>query len=428
MRQRAATTAAASLGSWASAEEPAAEAASSGLLVTGREDANLQSLDRLMVNFLREHEVPGAALAVADGTRLVFARGFGVGDRAKQTPVLPTSLFRIASISKPLTAAAVLKLVERGRLALDDRCLPTLTKHPRLVDLPPPQDSRFAEVTIGQLLGHTGGWDRDQSFDPMFRSVLIARSQEAEPPASAEHVIRYMLGIPLDFAPGERYAYSNFGYCLLGRVIEAVTGQAYADFVKQEVLAPLGITRPLLGRTRTRSDYEVRYHEDYLDSSESVFADNLGDKVPPPYGAWNLEAMDAHGGWIASAIDLLRFSTLLFDSDRILSSTSRELMLSRPEGLAGSNDDGSPREPFYGYGWLIRSQGDGVNCWHTGSLPGTSTLLVRRHDGRHWAVLFNARNTPDNRRLSAVIDPLIHEAVDQTSEWPQYDLFESAPS
>jgi len=396
-------------------------------MATGEPVCGFEPFDHLMIGFLRDQSVPGASLAVAKGDRIVYSRAFGTVDRSTGGPVLPASIFRIASLSKPLTAMTVVRLVERGIMSLDDRCLDRLRTHRRLFDLPAPTDSRFAEVTVRQLLRHTGGWDREQSTDPMFRSVEIAREAGAAPPATVEHIIRYMVGRPLDFAPGQRYAYSNFGYCLLGRILESVTGCDYSDVVRREVLEPLHATRLRLGRTRERSSHETAYHEDTEARGPSVFADQLGTPVPTPYGAWCLEAMDAHGGWLASAEDLVRLSIACFDRDDLISDRARGWITERSEGRAGWNEDGSPKAPYYGLGWMIRTAKDSINVWHTGSLPGTSTLLVRRHDGYHWAVLFNGRNARDGRRLSAVIDPLLHRAADAVTDWPDASRGAAAP-
>src|SRR5690606_271118 len=133
-------------------------------------------------------------------------------------------------------------------------------------------------------------------------------------PAGPAEVIRVMSGLPLDFDPGTKYAYSNYGYCLLGRVIEKLTGQAYDEYVRREILAPLGIQRMRLGKTRSdgRGPDEVKYYDSR--TGTSVFAEDLGKPVPQPYGAWYLEAMDAHGGWLASAVDLARFSVAFDDA------------------------------------------------------------------------------------------------------------------
>jgi CubicO group peptidase (beta-lactamase class C family) len=386
--------------------------------VTGQANPDLADFDDMMLSFLAKHNVPGAALAVTRDGMLVYSRGFGMADQAG--PVLPRALFRIASISKPITAAAILKLIEEGKLKQDDRAFALLKLQPFL-PMGRKRDPRLKDITVRQLLQHTGGWDRDKSFDPMFRSVDIAKAFKTPPPAKPETIIRYMLGQPLDFTPGERYAYSNFGYCVLGRIIEKVSGQTYEDYVKKHVLAPLGIQTPRLGKTLLsgRARGEVTYHD--KGTGPSVFAANLGKQVPLPYGAWYLEAMDAHGGWISSAVDLVRFASA-FDKPAqspILSKKSIETMFARPEGTAGYNAKGKPRGAFYACGWNVQMVGKGkANHWHSGALDGTATILVRRHDGLCWAALFNARSNPQGRYLAGLIDGLVHEAADKVKRWP----------
>ena len=389
------------------------------LPVSGTDQAELASFDELMTTFVREQQVPGAALAVTKDSRLVYARGFGLADRQRQQPVQPTALFRIASISKPVTAVAVLQLVERKKLTLNAGVCDVLA-------LPEPSDARWKQITILHLLQHTGGWDRDKAFDPMFRSVLIARALKVPPPAEPRHIIQYMVGQPLDFDPGSRYAYSNFGFCLLGRVIERVAGIAYERYVQQEVLAPLGVRRMRLGKTlpAERVGDEVVY---YGHGNAPAVVGAIGTLVPWPYGAWFLEAMDAHGGWIASAVDLVRFASA-FDVPQacpILRPESIATMFGRPEGAAGYEVGGKPKVAYYGCGWQVRTlrrEGE-INTWHTGSLDGTSTLLVRRYDGKNWAVLFNTRNAPDGHRLADKIDHLLHQAADRVRSWPTTDQF-----
>jgi CubicO group peptidase (beta-lactamase class C family) len=388
------------------------------IAATGPPNPDLAGFDDMMLAFLAKHNVPGAAVAVTRDGMLVYARGFGMADHAG--PVLPRALFRIASISKPITAAAILKLIEEGKLKLDDRAFALLKPQPFLRK-GRKRDPRLKDITVRQLLQHTGGWDRDKSFDPMFRSVDIARAFQAPPPARPEHIIRYMLGQPLDFTPGERYAYSNFGYCVLGRIIEKVSGETYEDYVKKNVLGPLGIQAPRLGNTLPagRARGEVTYHDQ--GTGPSVFAANLGKPVPRPYGAWYLEAMDAHGGWISSAVDLVRFASAFDKPDqcKILNKKSTETMFARPEGAAGHDAKGKPRPSYYACGWNVRMVGKGMaNHWHTGTLDGTATILVRRHDGLCWAVLFNAHSNPRGENLAGLIDGLVHEAADKVERWP----------
>jgi N-acyl-D-amino-acid deacylase len=142
---------------------------------------------------------------VKDG-RLVFARGYGNADRDAQTPVQPWSLFRLASLSKPITAAAVLLLVQRGKLSLDQRVFDILSYEP----LPGESvDPRLATVTIRHLLEHSGGWNRDTTFDPMFMPVAIAAATGTPAPATTDSIIRFMMGKPLQFNPGSDYNYST---------------------------------------------------------------------------------------------------------------------------------------------------------------------------------------------------------------------------
>lgn len=401
----------------ASAETPAAAT-----------DPRLASFDRMIESFMRRHAVPGGALAVTDHGRLVYARGFGLADVERGTPVVPSSLFRIASVSKPITAVAVLRLVEQGHLSLDDRVFDILS--PKFDPSgTPDSDERLDEITIRHLLQHRGGWDRDHSFDPMFQSVRFAEAMGVDPPAEPEHIIRCMLSQKLDFAPGERYAYSNFGYCLLGRVIETASGETYESFVQRRVLDSLGIDGMRLGRTHREDqnqDEEVRYYD--AGSGPSVFAADLGQDVPQPYGAWCLEAMDAHGAWLASVVDLARFAVAFDDPAAcpVLRLESIEMMFARPPGHAGLDENGQPKASYYGLGWLVRPVGDDRrNTWHSGSLPGTAAILIRRHDQRNFIALLNTRTSPHVKRLSRELDPLLHRAANEVSEWPQTDLFEA---
>jgi N-acyl-D-amino-acid deacylase len=389
------------------------------LPVTGKADRNLASFDRLMTDFIQKYHLPGGSLAVAKNGRIVYARGFGYADLDKKEPVQPDALFRIASISKPFTAVAVLQLVERGKLNLDDKVFDVLgLKAPK--GRKAKFDKRWKDVTILELLQHRGGWDRDQSFDPMFRSPTICKELDVEPPADQDAIIRYMLRQPLDFDPGERYAYSNFGYCLLGRVVEKASGSGYEDYVKKEILDPLDIETMRQGKTllKDRAPGEVRYYAD--GEGNAVLGPRLGKSVPLPYGAWNLEAMDSHGAWIASATDLVRFGAAFNDPKncKILSAKSIATMFARPPGAAGENENGKPAAAYYGCGWEVQRVGDGkADTWHSGSLDGTSTMLVRRWDGLTWAVLFNSRQA-EGGQPAGLINPLVRDAADAVKHWP----------
>ena len=228
--------------------------------VTGTAQENLRPLDRMMLGFVKEHNVPGASLAVTKDGRLVYARGFGYADLARRLPVDPTSLFRIASVSKPITAAAVLQLVDKSLLGLDDPVVGLLQLQP-FVQATGRIDPRLDGVTVRHLLQHTGGWESGQTgFDPMWRVGEIAEAMGLSSPCHPAQIVRYMFGRPLDFDPGARYAYSNFGYCVLGRVIEKKSGQPYEAYVKQQVLLPLDIRDMRIGSSWRPYPNEVTYY------------------------------------------------------------------------------------------------------------------------------------------------------------------------
>ena len=388
---------------------------------TGKAVPGMESFDRMIAEFLREHRTPGAAIAVTDRGRTVLARGYGYADLSCGEKMSPTSLLRIASISKPITAVAILQYVEQGKLSLDDRITEVLDMDQLIRAAGDEFDPQWRLITIRHLLEHRGGWDRDKSFDAMFQSVRFAKKLDVDPPAGPSTIIQAMLSEKLDYAPGERYTYSNFGYCLLGRVIEKLSGKGYEQAVQENVLVPLGITAMRIGKTRLneRAPGEARYYQP--GKARSVFQSDQGEQVPPAYGAWHLEAMDSHGGWLASAEDLAKFASAFDDPDNcpILSADSISLMYERPEGLAGHNEDGTKKDVYYSLGWLNRvTADDKINHWHTGSLDGTATILIRRHDGRNLIALLNTRASPSSTHLGRAIDQLLHRAADAVKEWP----------
>lgn len=397
--------------------------------ITGIPVPGMASFDRIITNLMAMANVPGAAVAVVKDGRLVFAHGYGLADKENNQLVQPESLFRIASISKPITAVAVLKLVEEGKLDLDAKVFCAPGGSCLLAHLQPPlglivSDQRLYNITVRMLLQHSGGWDRNRSGDPMFRPITTqaARAVGVPEPPSCETIIRYMLGQRLDFNPGTSYAYSNFGYCVLGRVIEKVTGQSYEEYVKENILKPMGITRMRIGRTKLeeRAEGEVKYYDYQNRVVESVFPGQ--GMVPAPYGAWYHEALDSHGGWIASAIDLLRFVTAV-DGRRppaFLKPETVQLMVSRPDLSYWAG-----RSFWYGMGWLVRPVSNDANWWHDGALTwSTYALLVRTYHGLGWAVLFN---TWPSQAFGDEVDRGLWRAANEVTEWPTHDLFGQYP-
>lgn len=398
---------------------PGYKGPSSTMTSTQNSPEKIADLDRLFPAFMDKHSVPGCAVAVTRHGKLVYTRGFGFADVSTRELVSPHSLFRIASISKPITAVAILQLIEQGKLKLEDRVFDILTEDEPLLIGEAKIDERQKEITIRHLLEHRGGWDREKSFDAMFQSTRFADALNKPAPAEVHDIIRNMRGLPLDFAPGERYAYSNYGYCLLGRVIEKLSKQPYAEYMQEHVLAPLQIKNMQIGGSfaADRKQNEVRYYDPQV--TDSVFAANRGRQVGSPYGAFRLETLDSHGGWIASAVDLVRFATA-FDNPGecpVLKGDSIRTMFSPPPGKVG--------EVYYALGWNVRPVEGKQTTWHTGSLPGTSTVLYRRWDGINVAVLFNSRVSPTAQHLTRDLEVPLFNALDSIRDWPAVDHFAS---
>ena len=395
--------------------------------VAGPAVPELAAFDATMTRLMAEWNLPGGQLALAKDGRLVFDRGYGWADVEAEEPVRPESLCRVASVSKAITTVAVLALVDDGKLALDDRAFRILDR------LEPPAnapiDPRLNEITIEHLLTHAGGWDSSTGFDPQEQpwTWREAGILGAAAPPSAEEIVRAMLGEPLAFDPGARSVYSNFGFNVLGRVIEGVSGRPYEAFVRERVLAPAGAARMRIGRTRRdeRAPGEVRY---YAPPGQGPFPSVFPGEgyAPAAYGAFFLESMDAHGGWIASAADLLCFATAV-DGQRgpaLLRPATVEAMLRTPRPAAAAGGSGAGNaEPGMGLGWIVLPAGDGVDWSHAGALIGSSTAwLARTQDGLAVAFAFNSMPADAGGLFGAAI-PALQQAVAEVTAWPEHDLF-----
>lgn len=413
--------AAAGDGSWALCEEADRDVPS-----TGQALPHLSQFDRLMTAFMAEQKPLGASLAIAFRGRLVYAKGFGHADLERQDQVEPTNLFRLASLSKPVTAAAVMKLVEQGKVDLDQPLIPELGLTFLSDDPRQWADPRLAQITPRQCLQHTAGFDKAISGDVLAQSHRVRHELNREFPLKIDDLLRFALSRPLDFPPGQRYAYANVGYLLLGRLIEQASGTAYETFVRHEILRPLGIHRMRLASTlkENKAPGEV----EYLDARGRTGPNVLGlpeeEVVPFPYGIERIENIQAAGGWLGSAVDMVRFATGLFgflEDTRLLEPKTLQTMLAPPPWAQATG-----AEVYYSGGWLTRPASEKrlpATTWHMGELAGVSTLLVSRADGVTWAVLFNQDRAPDGQTLAAKIDPLLHAPADQVKTWPKGDLF-----
>jgi N-acyl-D-amino-acid deacylase len=325
----------------------------------------LDIFDQTMGRFMTERGIKAGTLAVSRAGKLLLARGYGV---EADTPM------RLASVTKPITAAAIHTLIREGKLTLDTKVFPLLGLKP-----PPGRkaDSRLNDITIRHLLEHKGGWDRAKAFDPMFRPLEISAALKSPPPAGPVDIIRYMMGQPLQFDPGAKVSYSNFGYCVLGRVIEKVSGQTYPSYVQKRIFAPLGARSVELGRTLPK--HRNPREPVYVDSGKgrNVLDPRSKEEVPAPDGTFYLEAMDAHGGLIASSTDLIRFLDAYW--------------------ITGEKREGAGRSAAF-----------------FGRFPGTFTMVMQRPNGVNVAALFNQERDPSGLDYFKIGDAM-QEAADRPS-------------
>lgn len=378
--------------------------------VTGEASAKFAPFDQLMTEFIEKSGYPGAALAVAKDGQVVYQRGFGVADLETKAPLKPDALFRISSVTKPFTATAILQFVEQGKLRLDSRIMDVL-------ELRSPArgfDERWRKVTIRHLLEHRGGWDTTvKDEDPMFLSPVIVKEVGGKHPATPAQIITYVIQKPMDFEPGTKYVYSNFGYCLLGRVIEKLSRQSYESHVKKHVQAPLGIKQMRLAKTLVRAPNEVRYYA--KTKVPAVMGPNIGKTVFAPYGGFCIEAMDSHAGWLASAGDLVRFTQAFADPKtcKILKPATLEEMLARPTEVDAKANKWCAK------GWHVQMLDDKLRVYyHDGAMDGVAAMVVHRPDGVTMALLLNCREKLNGKEPIEILNEPLHQIATQVFAKP----------
>lgn len=383
---------------------------------TGTVVAELDPIERRLIAVMQKHRLPGASFALARGGKLIYARGFGFADRDRQIPVDPDSLFRTGSIAKPITALTLLKLQEQGKLTLDAKVFDILSEYQTAI-----RDPRLRQITVRQLLHHTGGWDPETSGDPLFPDHSDIGGAGGSFPPTHQEVIEAWLRQPLDANPGTAYNYSNFGFLLAGRVIAKVFGQPYSEAVRDLVLAPQGITHVRIGRSLEGqvAPNEVRYYDVYSRRSSSIFS-VVPQQVALPYGTFSLELADSAGGWIASAPDLVRLLTAANNTrGSLLHPSSFQQFVERPAGLRQEST-------WYGLGIVVAPASGGVNFIHNGGIPGTHSLFGSFSDGVAFAFL---TNTNPGDGVSAAIDNdvaiALTEGMAAIGRWPDRDQFPS---
>lgn len=341
------------------------------------EEESMEQVDDLIYQFMREENVPGATLAVAYNGRLVYARGYGFADAQQGERMEVTTRSRISSISKTVTAITILKLIEEGKLSLDDQIFGSDGVLGDDFGSLRPYRPHIEELTIKHCLSHhVGGWGNASNDPTMMRDEL-----------DAAQLISYIIdNVPLSAAPGTSYAYSNVGFMILGRVIEKISGLPYEQYVQQAILKPVGIqTMEIGGNTLAdRKPNEAKY------DSPSAYTRNF-------------ERRDANGGWIATASDLVRLFVHIdggSNPEDILSSSSLQTMTTPPFDY-----------PSYGLGIYVK----GSTWYHGGSFNGSRSHWIRNGSGFVAAIMVNGN--------ASGISTLLEDVLKAPVKWPDQDLF-----
>jgi N-acyl-D-amino-acid deacylase len=375
--------------------------------ITGKAGPDLEPLDKAVLAMMRRHGIPGAALAIAKDGRLVYAKGFGWADLATGKTVSPDTLFGLASLSKPITALAILKLLEQGKLKLEDLAFDYL-KH--LQPLPGAKvDPRLKTITIYQLLNHSGGWNRNVSGDPTTWSPQIARAMRVKLPLTSDQFISFIMGLRLDFDPGSEAQYSNVGYVILGQIVEKASGKGYEEYVRENVLEPMGAKTVGMNSLTKYLPGEARR---YLAGTEVM--------LPP----MQLPMIKAAGGWSGSTLDMVRLLTAL-DGSRgkpFLSEKTMKLFLTPPPAPIKVQ----PNKTFPGLGFEMVYVGqDGYGYFQDGLWHGMRAFMKRSPKGINWALTFNASMQPDlvDAKVARAALQEIQETVERTKNYPKVDLF-----
>jgi len=317
-------------------------------------------VDALMSRY--QGEVPGASLLVIKDGKPLVRRGYGLANLEKHEAATPETNYRLASVSKQFTAAAILLLAERGKLKLDDHVRHWI----------PELGATHEAITIRQLLSHGGGLI---DYEDLMPGNVTEQISDAD-------VLRMLAAEPGSyFAPGTSYRYSNGGYVLLGLIVERASKQSLPDFLTQNIFRPLGMTHTLL---YVRGGPEVT-HRAYGYSEENGHWMRT-DQSPT-------SATRGDGGIYSSIDDMAKWDASWYDH-RLLSNASRQLALAAQNKVSDE-----PDVDAYGFGWRIH----GDVRWHSGESMGFRNVIIRWPKQHLTVVLLSNRNDPEPYRTALAI-------------------------
>lgn len=338
----------------------------------------LEDMENKIKRYLLRWEINGAQIAVTRNDSLLYVKGFGWADMEKKQEMQPSNIMRLASVSKLLTAVGVMRLAEVGTLKLSDHVFGPKGILNDTTFTNAIKDQRYLDITVEQLLRHKAGFTTGAG-DPMFSTRYIMMQNRLTTPPDNNTLMKILLKRRLGFTPGTAKRYSNVGYTLLSMIIEKKTRMSYEDYMRRFVFEPAGCYDFHIAGSyeKDRRRNEVKYY--MHKGSEPVYEyNNSGRMVEKCYGENDIPNLKGAGAWCASAAELSRLVAsidLLPGVKDILSKKSVEFMTRE-----------MPDHDFsIGWNFCPKSR-----PWiRTGSLSGTSALVLRYPDGECWILITN---------------------------------------
>ncbi len=368
-----------------------------------------KKLDAQVEKFLKTWHIKGASIAIMKDEKLIYAKGYGWADEEKGVKMDVKHIMRVASLSKLITATAIMKLIEEKKLTLDQKVFGEkgILNDIRFLKI---TDKRVKNITIEHLLRHRGGFTL-RGGDPMFISPLIIQRMSLDSIPTPEDVLEYSLGKKLGYEPGRGTRYSNLGYVALSLVISKVTGLTYEQYVKDSILAPIGCIDMHIANNlyQEKLSNEVRYYEPENEIPVEA-CDGSGRLLPRCYGGNNIRGLLGAGAWVASPTEFLRFIASI-------DGRNNEKDIISQKSIAYMVNTNPSELPI---GWSRTSQ---KGEWtRSGSLSGTSALIRYQKDGYSWIFVTNTSSWKGSR-FPRQIDALIRTSLQKVSDWPERNLF-----
>ena len=369
----------------------------------------LEGMDRKVEAYLRKWWMKGASLAIMRNDSLLYAKGYGWADEEKEQKMEPGNILRMASVSKLITAAGIMVLQDKGMLSIKDTVFgPTGILNDTIYKF---RDRNYKRITVEHLLRHQAGFRRD----PLFSSRDVMHQLKLDHAPSAEDYIGLVMRQSLRFKPGSWQKYSNFGYLLLSRIIEEVSGMPYEKFIQKEVLQKAGCYDMHIAGIyyEDKRKNEVRY---YTNEGEGKYIEEYnrsGRTVERCYGGNDITLLSGAGAWCGSPIELARFVASIDGRDEVPDIISKEAVRQMTEYMD---------KETYSLGWNDTNPRRGWS--RTGTLSGTSALVKYFPDGECWIMITNT-STWKGPSQTKYTDELFKKLRQQYgSKLPRRDMFE----